>query len=200
MKRIANAAVCLLACLSLAVLPARAVTHTVAAGDTLWKIAAQYRVGIRELTAANRQLSDPDLIYPGQTIVIPQADTASASYEAEVVRLVNQARSRNGLPPLTENWELSRIARYKSQDMKDRGYFSHTSPTYGTPFQMIRAFGLTYRYAGENIAKGYATPQSVVEGWMRSDGHRANILSPNYTQLGVGYVASGNYWTQLFLG
>ena len=84
--------------------------------------------------------------------------------------------------------------------MKDRGYFSHTSPTYGTPFQMIRAFGLTCRYAGENIAMGYATPQAVVEGWMNSSGHRANILSADYTRIGVGYVAAGNYWTQLFLG
>ena len=76
-----------------------------------------------------------------------------------------QARSRNGLPPLTEDWELSRVARYKSRDMKDRGYFSHTSPTYGTPFQMIRAFGLTYRYAGENIAMGYASPRRWASPW-----------------------------------
>ena len=206
MKRIAKAAACLLVCLSLAALPAQAaaqtgaITHTVAAGDTLWRIAASYRVGVSELIAANSQLSDPDLIYPGQTVVIPQADVGTASYEAEVVRLVNQARSRNGLPPLTENWELSRVARYKSQDMKDRGYFSHNSPTYGTPFQMIRAFGLTYRYAGENIAMGYASPQAVVEGWMNSGGHRANILNVNYTQIGVGYEPRGNYWTQMFLG
>ena len=91
-----------------------------------------------------------------------------------------QARSRNGLPPLTEDWELSRVARYKSRDMKDRGYFSHTSPTYGTPFQMIRAFGLTYRYAGENIAMGYASPQavgeSVVKPWEYYDNNIGGTL------------------------
>ena len=92
------------------------------------------------------------------------------------------------------------MARYKSQDMLDNRYFSHNSPTYGTPFQMIKAFGLSYRTAGEKIAKGYPSPQAVVNGWMNSSGHRANILNASYTQIGVGYVAQGNYWTQMFLG
>ena len=84
--------------------------------------------------------------------------------------------------------------------MLNKGYFSHTSPTYGTPFQMIKAFGLSFRTAGENIARGYSTPQAVVNGWMNSSGHRANILNASYTQIGVGYVAQGNYWTQMFIG
>ena len=94
------------------------------------------------------------------------------------------------------------MARYKSQDMKDNGYFSHNSPTYGTPFQMIRNFGLSFRSAGENIAKGYATPQAVVNGWMNSSGHRANILGSQYTSMGVGYAVSASgkpYWVQVFL-
>ena len=98
------------------------------------------------------------------------------------------------------NWELSRVARYKSQDMKDKGYFSHTSPTYGSPFDMMKKFGITYRTAGENIAKGQRTPQAVVNAWMNSSGHRANILNSSFTQIGVGYVADGNYWTQMFTG
>ena len=65
---------------------------------------------------------------------------------------------------------------------------------------MIKAFGLSYRTAGENIAKGYASPQAVVNGWMNSSGHRANILNVSYTQIGIGYVAQGNYWTQMFVG
>ena len=84
--------------------------------------------------------------------------------------------------------------------MHDQGYFSHTSPTYGSPFDMMRAFGVSYRTAGENIAMGYATPAAVVEAWMNSEGHRANILSANYTTLGVGYVADGGYWPQWFIG
>jgi uncharacterized YkwD family protein len=97
------------------------------------------------------------------------------------------------------DWQLSRVARYKSQDMSDIGYFSHTSPTYGSPFEMMRSFGISYRTAGENIAKGYRTAEAVVNGWMNSPGHRANILNSTYTHIGVGYVSQGNYWTQMFI-
>ena len=83
--------------------------------------------------------------------------------------------------------------------MHDQGYFSHTSPTYGSPFDMMRSFGVSYRSAGENIAMGYSTPEAVVAAWMNSEGHRANILSANYTTLGVGYVEDGGYWTQWFI-
>ena len=179
---------------------AAALSHTVVKGDTMWKIASNYQVGTSEIIQANPQVSNPELIYPGQVLCIPQLDSSVASYEHEVVRLVNEIRQQNGLKPLTENWELSRVARYKSQDMLDNRYFSHTSPTYGSPFQMIKAFGLSYRTAGENIAKGYASPQAVVNGWMNSSGHRANILNVSYTQIGIGYVAQGNYWTQMFVG
>lgn len=179
---------------------AAALSHTVASGDTMWKLAVKYEVGTSEIIAANPQVSNPDLIYPGQVLQIPQLDQSVLAFEAEVVRLVNEIRQQNGLQPLTANWELSRVARYKSQDMVDNRYFSHTSPTYGTPFQMIQAFGLSYRTAGENIAYGYSTPQAVVNGWMNSSGHRANILNASYTQIGVGYVAQGHYWTQMFIG
>lgn len=179
---------------------AAGLSHTVVQGDTMWKLAVKYEVGTSEIIRSNPQVSNPDLIYPGQVLTIPQLDSKVASFEAEVVRLVNEIRQQNGLKPLTENWELSRVARYKSQDMLDNRYFSHTSPTYGTPFQMIKAFGLSYRTAGENIAMGYSTPQAVVNGWMNSSGHRANILNASYTQIGVGYVAQGNYWTQMFIG
>ncbi|MDB7817931.1 SafA/ExsA family spore coat assembly protein [Intestinimonas butyriciproducens] len=179
---------------------ASALSHTVVRGDTMWKLAVQYQVGTSEIIASNPQVSNPDLIYPGQILTIPEEDAAVTQYEQEVIRLVNEIRVQNGLSALTYNWELSRVARYKSQDMVDNRYFSHTSPTYGTPFQMIRSFGLSYRSAGENIAYGQRTPQAVVNAWMNSSGHRANILSSSYTQIGVGYVADGHYWTQMFIG
>ena len=179
---------------------ASALSHTVVRGDTMWKLAVQYQVGTSEIIASNPQVSNPDLIYPGQILTIPEEDAAVTQYEQEVIRLVNEIRAQNGLSALTYNWELSRVALYKSQDMVDNRYFSHTSPTYGTPFQMIRSFGLSYRSAGENIAYGQRTPQAVVNAWMNSSGHRANILSSSYTQIGVGYVANGHYWTQLFIG
>ena len=180
--------------------PAFAASHTVAAGDTMWKLAVKYQVGTSEIIAANPQIRNPNLIYPGDMLTIPETDLSVRAYEQEVIRLVNIERAKYGLAALTEDWELSRVARYKSQDMHDRRYFDHNSPTYGTPFQMMKAFGLTYRSAGENIAMGYRTPQAVVTGWMNSSGHRANILNSSYTKIGVGYVADGNYWTQQFIG
>ena len=83
--------------------------------------------------------------------------------------------------------------------MKDNRYFAHNSPVYGTPYEMMRSFGITFRSAGENIAKGYASPQTVVNAWMNSPGHRANILNASYTHIGVGYVSAGNHWTQMFI-
>ena len=177
-----------------------AAAHTVVPGDSMWKIAVKYQVGLSEIKSANPQISNPDLIYPGQVLNIPTTDSLVLNYEKEVVRLVNEERAKRGLKELTYNWELSRVARYKSQDMRDNKYFSHTSPVYGTPFQMMKNFGITYRSAGENIARGQATPQAVVNAWMNSSGHRANILNTSFTQIGVGYVADGNYWTQMFIG
>ena len=177
-----------------------AASHTVSRGDTMWKIASKYQVGVSELISANPQIENYDLIYPGQVLNIPSVNSGAQKYENEVIRLVNEIRRENGLSELSANWELSRVARYKSQDMKDNNYFSHTSPTYGSPFKMIKDFGISYKSAGENIAKGYKTPQAVVNSWMNSSGHRANILNSSYDTIGVGYVASGNYWTQMFIG
>lgn len=122
------------------------------------------------------------------------------AYEQEVVRLVNAERAYYGLPALSIRADLCQYARVKSQDMHDSGYFSHTSPNHGSPFDMMKSFGITYSHAGENIAMGYSTPEAVVSAWMNSEGHRANIFSASYTELGVGYVADGGYWTQWFVG
>ena len=186
-----------------AVLPSYAQStqsYTVVKGDSMWKIAVKHEVGLSEIKNANLHIINPDLIYPGQVLNIPKNDTTVLNYENEVIRLVNEIRVKNGLNPLTADWELSRVARYKSQDMKDNNYFSHNSPIYGSPFDMIKNFGISYRSAAENIAKGQKTPQAVMNGWMNSSGHRANILNSSYKKIGVGYVASGNYWTQMFIG
>ena len=175
-------------------------THTVVRGDTMWRIAVKYEVGLSEIVSANPHIANPALIYPGDVITIPSVDSSVLAYEKEVVRLVNVERRKAGLAPLTEDWQLSRVARYKSEDMRDRGYFSHTSPTYGSPFQMMKSFGSSYRSAGENIAKGQTTPQKVVDAWMNSSGHRANILNSSFTHIGVGYAKDGRYWTQMFIG
>ena len=130
----------------------------------------------------------------------PEVSDGVHAYERQVVELVNVQRARNGLQPLSLDAELCRFARVNSQDMHDNRYFDHTSPTYGSPFDMMRQFGITYASAGENIAMGYSTPEAVVNAWMNSSGHRAHILSTKYTTLGVGFVSDGGYWTQWFIG
>lgn len=136
---------------------------------------------------------------PQKPVETPSGSSVLA-IEREVVELVNQIRASYGLGKLTLNEELSRVARIKAEDMAKNRYFSHTSPTYGSPFDMIRSFGISYRTAGENIAMGYSTAKAVVDAWMNSEGHRANILNASFTQIGVGYTANGNYWCQMFIG
>lgn len=199
-KLISLCMVLLMFCALTVSVSAEPLSHTVVRGDTMWKIASKYQVGTSELISANPQIANPNLIYPGQVLTVPQVSSSVVAFENEVIRLVNVERAKYGLDALQANWELSRVARYKSQDMADNRYFSHTSPTYGTPFQMMKAFGLSYRTAGENIAYGQRTPQAVVNAWMNSSGHRANILNASYTKIGVGFVAEGYYWTQMFIG
>ncbi|AGY48392.1 sporulation protein [Bacillus phage Slash] len=176
-----------------------ATTYTVQPNDTMWKIAVKNKVGVQELINANSSLKNPNLIYAGQKLTIPTQDS---SYEQQVIKLVNAERAKAGLKPLKENWELSRVAEFKSKDMKDNNYFDHNSKTYGSPFTMIKKFGISYKTAGENIAAGQKTPDEVMKAWMNSPGHKANILNAGYTQIGVGYVTGGSYgsyWTQQFI-
>ncbi|MDR1564264.1 MAG: SafA/ExsA family spore coat assembly protein [Oscillospiraceae bacterium] len=175
--------------------------HTVAAGDTMWKIAVRYEVGLSELAKANPQIKNTALIYPGQKIDIPDAAPLQ-NLEDEVFKLVNNERAKQGLPALTYNWQAARVARIKSEDMIQNNYFAHESPVYGSPFKMMESFGIKFSAAAENIAYGQRTPQEVMNSWMNSPGHRANILSRNVTQIGVGCAKKANgtlYWTQEFL-
>ncbi|MCA0987942.1 SafA/ExsA family spore coat assembly protein [Guptibacillus algicola] len=180
-------------------------TYTVKSGDTLWKISVRYKIGLSEIINANPHFENPDLIYPGDRVNIPTGNPSineSKDVGQQVMDLTNQERSKYGLAPLKWDWEVARVARYKSADMRDKNYFSHTSPTYGSPFQMLKNFGVSYRSAGENIAAGQSTPQEVVNAWMNSEGHRKNILNKGYTHIGVGYVSGGSYghyWTQMFI-
>ncbi|MGI8314698.1 CAP domain-containing protein [Halobacillus mangrovi] len=123
-----------------------------------------------------------------------------SAFEQKVVELTNEERAKQGLQPLELDTELSAVAKDKSLDMQNNNYFSHNSPTYGSPFDMMKQYGIDYRTAGENIAMGQTSPEQVVEGWMNSDGHRKNIMNPNFTHIGVGHAENGNYWTQMFIG
>lgn len=125
-------------------------------------------------------------------------DEEVRAMEEEVVRLVNEERAKYGLHPLEIDETLMELSKEKSKDMANNNYFSHTSPTYGSPFDMIKNSGITYNFAGENIASMGMSSQGVVNGWLNSKGHRENILNPNYKYIGVGVYNSK--WTQIFIG
>ncbi|ADL12745.1 CAP domain-containing protein [Acetohalobium arabaticum] len=124
-----------------------------------------------------------------------------SSMERQMVDLINEARKNNDVTPLKTDNELTRVARMKSQDMVKNDYFSHYSPTYGSPFDMLNKFGVEYIQAGENIA-GNSSVEAAHRGLMNSTGHRRNILNPQYTHVGVGAKSSDKYgyiFTQLFI-
>lgn len=127
------------------------------------------------------------------------ASEGNTDFERQVIELTNVQRRNNGLSELQAHTELSNVARKKSADMQQNNYFSHTSPTYGSPFDMIRDFGISYTAAAENIAQGQPTPEQVVDAWMNSEGHRQNILNGDFTHIGVGYETNGHHWTQMFI-
>lgn len=175
--------------------------HIVQYGDSMWKIAVRYEIGLAELIKANPQIINPSLIYVGQKISIPEAAPLK-TIEDEVFRLTNVERAKYGLPALKYNWQVARVARIKSQDMISSNYFSHISPIYGSPFKMLESYQLRFSAAAENIAYGQRSAQEVMNSWMNSPGHRANILSRNVTVLGVGVAKKSNgtlYFTQLFI-
>ncbi|HZW83487.1 MAG TPA: SafA/ExsA family spore coat assembly protein [Candidatus Deferrimicrobium sp.] len=178
-------------------------TYIVQSGDTLWKISSKFKVSLSAILQANPGIRNPAYIYPGLKLNIPSAVTG-VSFAQQVIALTNQERAKNGLGNLIANAELSKVANLKAQDMRDKNYFSHQSPTYGSPFEMMRKFGITYsRIAEENIASGQSTPQEVVNSWMNSPQHRQNILNAQIKQIGVGYAAGGSlrhYWVQMFIG
>ena len=128
--------------------------------------------------------------------------TAMNSDEKEVFNLINKQRTNNGLSALKEDAEVQKVARIKAQDMVSNNYFSHESPTYGTPFQMLKNFNISYKTAGENIAAN-SSNSSAVTAWMNSSGHKANILNSNFNYTGIGVVSSNKYgkiYVQMFIG
>ncbi|MPY32273.1 stress protein [Streptomyces adustus] len=161
-----------------------------------------------------RTLQDPAFTHAGVARVPADGDTywtalwatpltadGLARAEAEVVALTNTERARAGLRPLSADPLLATAARAHSADMVARAFYSHTSPEGIQPWDRAAAAGSTRRSIGENIACGQRSPAEVVEGWMNSPGHRANILKPDFTHIGVGFAGggpAGTYWTQLF--
>lgn len=150
-------------------------------------------------------------IYPGGNTSTGSGSNSSSgssqtstmtSDEKEVFDLINKQRTANGLSALKVDSEVQRVAKIKAQDMVNNGYFSHNSPTYGTPFQMLQSFKVSYKTAGENIA-GNSSNSGAVNAWMNSSGHKANILNSSFTHTGIGVVSSPKYgkiYVQMFIG
>jgi uncharacterized YkwD family protein len=152
--------------------------------------------------AAPAQTKQAPTATPAKQAAAAPASANIGAYEQQVVDLVNKERAAAGLSALKVNTKLAGVAEKKAEDLRDNNYFDHQSPTYGSPFDMMKQFGITYTAAGENIAKGQKTPSDVMNGWMNSPGHRANILNADYTEIGVGYVTDSNgttYWVQHFI-
>lgn len=136
----------------------------------------------------------------GNTNQNSQASTMTAD-EKEVLNLINKQRTNNGLQALKVDEELQRVARIKAQDMVDNNYFSHNSPTYGSPFDMLKSFKIPYKSAAENIAAN-SSNSGAVNAWMNSSGHKANILNGTYDYTGIGVVGSSRYgkiFVQMFI-
>lgn len=131
-----------------------------------------------------------------------QTTTTMSADEKEVLNLINKQRTNNGLKALTIDTGAQKVARVKAQDMVDNNYFAHNSPTYGSPFDMLKSFKVNYKTAGENIA-GNSTNSGAVNSWMNSSGHKANILNSNFNYTGIGVVSSKKYgkvFVQIFIG
>jgi uncharacterized YkwD family protein len=148
---------------------------------------------------ANPQMSaNPQPSVRPQPSVNPQQPANSSDAVQQVLNLVNKERTNAGLKALSLNSELSKMAMAKAKDMYDNNYFDHQSPTYGSPFDMMKAFGISYSSAGENIAKGQKSAEEVMNQWMNSPGHRANILNSSFTEIGIALY--NTEWVQEFIG
>jgi uncharacterized YkwD family protein len=190
---------------------ASAAPYTVTGNDTMWSISHQHKVNLNTLIQANPQVANPNIVWPGMVLNIPgtasgsntaiqqktNSPTTVSAYANQVITAVNQERAKAGLKPLKADSSLSNMALAKAKDMYNNHYFDHTSPTYGSPFDMMKSFGIQFTYAGENIAMGQKTPDAVMNAWMNSTGHRQNILSPNYTKIGTAYY--NGEWVQEFI-
>ncbi len=189
--------------------PTAAPTLTPTAAPTLTPTAAPTAAPTSTPTAAptTAPTSTPTAAPTSTPTAVPttaptQAPSGLSAMEQEVLALVNSERAKNGLSALSWADDVAAVARAHSSDMINRGFFSHTNPDGESPFDRLKNNGISYRTAAENIAYGQKTPADVMNAWMNSSGHRANILNKNVTELGVGAVKNNNgtiYWTQVFV-
>lgn len=152
-------------------------------------------------TNHNVEIFTPSVTPDHQETEVPEF-TNNNEFETKVLELINIERISHGLNKLILDDALSYVARDHSEDMYKRNFFDHTNPDGLSPFDRMKNYGISYRTAAENIAAGQSSPEDVVNAWMNSEGHRQNILNPNFNKIGIGYFYSGanyvHYWTQCF--
>ena len=169
-------------------------------GDYIGAVSKKYVKAIYPSSSGSNNTSSGGSSSSGGSTTT-QTTTMTAD-EKEVFDLINKQRTANGLTALKMDSEVQRVARIKAQDMVNNNYFSHTSPTYGSPFDMLKSFKISYKTAGENIA-GNSSNSGAVDAWMKSSGHKANILNGNFNYTGVGVVTGSKYgkiYVQMFIG
>ncbi|WP_313640691.1 CAP domain-containing protein [Paenibacillus sp.] len=156
------------------------------------------QAGVAQPSPNPQMTANPQPSLNPQQPANPKGSANSSQSVQQVLNLVNKERTNAGLKSLSLNSELSKMAMAKAKDMYDNNYFDHQSPTYGSPFDMMKAFGISYRSAGENIAKGQKSAEEVMNQWMNSPGHRANILNSSFTEIGI--ATYNTEWVQEFIG
>ncbi len=173
--------------------------------DKVGCVAKQYLMDAetfkKQVGSGGQAAPKPPAATPAPDPSVPETTVELSPEEQQLLTLINNERAKGGLPPLRADMELMRVARTKANDMVQNNYFSHYSPTYGSPFDMMRQFGIAFRAAAENIA-GNSTIQGAVSAWMKSSGHKANIMNASYNYTGIGIARSNKYgyiFVQMFI-
>lgn len=169
-------------------------------GDYVGAVSKQYVKAVGSSSSGGNSTSEGSS--SGSSSGSNTSTSGLSSDELEVFNLINTQRTNNGLKALKIDSEVQTVARVKAKDMVDNNYFSHTSPTYGSPFNMLNSFKVSYNTAGENIA-GNSSNSAAVTAWMNSSGHKANILNSSFNYTGIGVVKGSKYgkiYVQMFIG
>lgn len=180
--------------------------YTVKPGDTLWEISKKNQVRLKTLLNLNQHIYQPELIFPGQTIFLPDQEQQKVhveeGYQQTLLTLINSERRKQNLKPLAIQADLNSIAEKKAKDMLIHKYVKHKSPTYGNPKDMLETFNFPFKKVEENIGAGSKSPEEMYTTWINSQVNRNNMLSKQATFIGIGFAEGGlhqNYWTLLIV-
>ncbi|MFO1445776.1 LysM peptidoglycan-binding domain-containing protein [Bacillus sp. Bva_UNVM-123] len=177
-------------------------TYIVKNGDTFWKIARKYDVKLDSIIKSNSSIENPNVIFPGDKIVIPtdRRNGMMKQSEKNLFHLINEKRTQLGMKSLIIDSRLSNAARLKSIDMRDKKYVSHNSPTYGDPIVLLKELKISFQFVKESIGAGHRSAEEVLSSMINSTVNLENMMDKNATHIGIGYAEGGlygHYWTIL---